>query len=221
MMNIIFNFDRTLTTIEGPVELAKRKKIPEIATLTERAMEGEEPFEDVFRKRFQLYRPSLGDIKWLGEQYVANITPGAHELIQMIQAEGDQVFIVSAGYRGAILKVAQALGIPALHVCAVDIEFDAQGNFIGFDEGNILTTDRGLEMVLAEIARSGPSVYIGDSVRDLDAIGSVDLMIGYGGAKYRPAVEARAHVYIREPSLLAALPHIQALRTVSATPVFN
>src|SRR3990167_1453559 len=161
IINVIFNFDRTLTTLEGPAELARRKKLPEIAALTERAMEGEESFEDVFRKRFQLYRPTFRDLQWLGDQYVAHITPGARELISALDAEGHRSFIVSAGYRGAILKVAQVLGIPALNVCAVDIEFDGNGNFIAYDEGNILTTDRGVETVLAEIARSGPSIYVG------------------------------------------------------------
>lgn len=210
-LNVVFNFDSTLTSIEGPVELAKRLKVSGVEELTESAMSGRESFSQVFKKRFKLYKPSISDLRWLNKQYLAHITPGAGELIKALKQRGHRLYIVSASYRLATLGVARALGIPFLHVCAIDIDFDDNGRYKSYDESNILTTDDGLEIVLAEITKLGPTVYIGDSVRDMDALSVADLVIGYGGARYRPEVEKIADQYINDKSLMPALRWIDEL----------
>lgn len=207
--NIVFNCDSTLVTIEGPIEIARRKKINQIEDLTERAMRGEDSFYEVFRKRFDLYRPNLEDINWLGEEYIKNLTPGAKDLIKKIHSKGAQTYIVSAGYRPAILRLAKHLGIPAHHVCAVDIGFDKSGDYEACDLDNILTTDEGTKMVLAEIAKSGPTVYIGDSVRDMDAKEVIDLFIGFGGVRVRPEVKQKSEVFIDTPNILPVFDQIK------------
>lgn len=207
-LNIVFNFDSTLTTIEGPIELAKRLKVKGVEELTELAMSGKESFSDVFKKRFELYKPSVADLKWLSKQYSAHITPGAKELVAELKKRGHRLYIVSASYRLAMLGVAHELEIPFLHVCAVDIDFDDAGKYQSYDDSNILTTDDGLEIVLAEIAKLGPTVYIGDSVRDMDALKVAQLVIGFGGVTYRPEVEKLAHHYIQQQSLAPALKYI-------------
>lgn len=217
-LNVVFNFDSTLTSIEGPVELARHMRVKGVEELTELAMSGQESFSQVFAKRFTIYKPGIADLRWLGKQYLAYLTSGAHELTTKLTARGHRLFIVSAGYRLAILGVAHKLGIPSLQVCAVDIDFDDQGRYKAYDEGNILTTDDGLAIVLAEIAKLGPTVYLGDSVRDMDALTVADLVIGYGGARYRPQVEQRAHHYIKQPSLLPALRMIDHFATTVSSP---
>lgn len=218
--NVVFNCDSTLVKIEGPTELGRRKKITEIENLTERAMRGEDSFFDVFRKRFDLYRPTLEDINWLGDEYIKNLVDGTPELVQKLKDLGGQIYIVSAGYRPAILRLAKHLGVPAHHVCAIDISFDKSGNYEDCDLDNILTTDMGTKMVLAEIAKSGPTVYVGDSVRDLDAKDVVDLFIGFGGVKVRPVVKEKAEVFIESKSILPVLDAVKKylnLEDLSAT----
>lgn len=207
-INVVFNCDSTLVTIEGPTEIARRKKISEIENLTERAMRGEDSFYKVFRKRFDLYRPNLDDINWLGQEYINNLTLGAEELVKELQKNKVETYIVSAGYRPAILRLARHLGIPAHHVCAVDISFDRYGNYEACDLDNILTTDEGTKIVLAEIAKSGPTIYIGDSVRDMDSQGVVDLFIGYGGVRVRPEVKEKAEIFIESSNILPVMEHI-------------
>ncbi len=207
-LNVAFNVDSTLISIEGPVELAKRLKVKGVEELTELAMSGQESFSELFKKRFTLCQPSRADLEWLSEQYLAHITPGALELVKALHERKHRLYIVSASYRLAILSLAHQLGILLRRVCAVDIDFDDQGRYKAYDDGNILTTDEGLEIVLAEIAKQGPTVYIGDSVRDMDALKVVDLVIGYGGARHRPLVKQRAHHYINQSSLLPALGYI-------------
>lgn len=214
MANIIFNCDSTLVTIEGPDVLARRKGVKGVAELTERAMSGGESFADIFRRRFQLLAPSLADTQWLGSQYVQHVIPDAKATVSALQADGHCVFIVSASYRPAILQLARHLGIPSLNICAVDLDFSPTGEYRGYDEDNILTTDAGIQIVTAEIAKSGLTIYVGDSVRDLDALPSVDAFIGFGGTHYRSEVETRADFSIKAPTLL---PVVDFVRTFDAT----
>ncbi|MBI2590122.1 HAD-IB family phosphatase [Candidatus Berkelbacteria bacterium] len=209
IFNIAFNCDSTLVSIEGPVELARRLKVQGIDELTEQAMQGEASFTEVFRRRFELLQPSLPDVQWLGSRYLETIVPGAREVIQTLKDQGHRIYLIAPGYRTAILKLAKYLGIPSLNVCAVDIEFDSVGKYLSFDEDNILTTDEGIPMVLAEIAKLGPTIYIGDSVRDLDTRSVVDLFIGFGGVRFRQKVADEAEVYVKTPNFLPVLAHIQ------------
>ncbi|MBI4032462.1 HAD-IB family phosphatase [Candidatus Berkelbacteria bacterium] len=210
MANIIFNCDSTLVSIEGPDELARRKGVRGVAELTERAMSGDVSFSEVFRQRFQLLAPSLADIQWLGQQYVEHVIPDAKETVASLRADGHAVYIVSASYRPAILQLARCIGIPALNICAVDLDFSPTGVYRGYDEDNILTTDAGISMVTAEIAKLGPTVYVGDSVRDLDARDSVDAFVGFGGVRKRDRVAQESDLYISDPTLL---PVVEFVRT--------
>lgn len=212
MANIIFNCDSTLVTIEGPDELARRKGVRGVAELTERAMSGDESFAEVFRRRFELLAPTFAEIQWLGNQYVSQVIPDAKLTVQTLQAQGNAVYIVSASYRPAIRVLAKHLGIPSLHICAVDLEFSEDGSYLGYDEDNILTTDAGIQIVTAEIAKQGTTIYVGDSVRDLDAIVSVDAFVGFGGARRRPQVEAKSDLYISTPTLLPVVEFVQSFQ---------
>lgn len=210
MANVIFNCDSTLVSFEGPDELARKKGIKGVEELTERAMSGGESFAQIFKQRFELLSPTLEDIHWLGEQYIARIIPDAPSVIRQIQQDGHYVFIVSASYRPAILQLARYLGIPSLNICAVDLEFGPDGSYRGYDSDNILTTDAGIRIVSAEIAKLGPTFYVGDSIRDLDAIHSVDAFIGFGGVRYREEVKEQSDFYVDSPTLAPVVDFIRS-----------
>ncbi len=215
-VNVAFNFDSTLVTIEGPVVLAQRKGMDaeQVARIMEDALNSDESFRTVFERRFELYRPSLSDIAWLSDQYAENIVPGAKEAIDALKAMGCRIFIVSASYRPAILKTARALGISALGVCAVDLEFTADGQYRSYDADNVLITDEGQGMVLAEIGKSGPVIFVADAVRDLRQQSVVDCFIGFGGVRYNEIVKKKADTYIEGTSLG---PVVDAVQTFMAS----
>ena len=54
---------------------------PDIAKLTDAAMNGEIPLDQVYAKRLEMIRPSKDRVEQLGATYVASIVDGAKETI--------------------------------------------------------------------------------------------------------------------------------------------
>lgn len=192
---IFFDVDSTLVTIEGIDVLAGGN--PEIAKLTDSAMNGEIPLDEVYGKRLEIIRPSLDDVQELGVTYVRSLVDGAQAAIATLKANGAIVHLVTAGIEQAILPLADALGITRRNVHAVSLMFDAEGRYQDFDRRSFLTRPGGKEIVVRDIrARShGKTAFVGDGISDLETKPAVDLFIGFGGVVVRPRVKENAHVY--------------------------
>ena len=193
---VFFDVDSTLVTIEGIDVLADGN--PEIAKLTEAAMNGEIPLDQVYGKRLAMIRPSKTAVEQLGETYVRSLVDGTKETIAALQDNGAVVHLVTAGIGQAILPLAAALGIAPRKVHAVALTFDADGNYKDFDRRSFLTRPGGKELVVRDVcARShGKAAFIGDGVSDLEAKPAVDLFIGFGGVVVRPRVKENADLYV-------------------------
>ena len=193
-----FDVDSTLVTIEGIDVLAGGS--PEIARLTEAAMNGEIPLDQVYGKRLELIRPSQDAVEQLGATYVRSLVDGAKKTIAALQSEGVVVHLVTAGIGQAILPLAAALNIAPRNVHAVTLTFDADGNYQDFDRRSFLTRPGGKELVVRDVrARShGKAAFVGDGVSDLEAKPAVDLFIGFGGVVVRPRVKENADLYVTD-----------------------
>lgn len=194
--HIFFDADSTLVTIEGIDVLASGNR--EIAALTDAAMNGEIPLDDVYGKRLDIIRPTRAAVDELGATYVRSVVDGAQETIGALQRDGAVVYIVTAGIAQAILPLAAALGIPERNVRAVSLRFDANGAYEDFDRRSFLTRAGGKELVVRDIrARAhGKAAFIGDGVSDLEARPAVDLFIGFGGVVVRPRVKENADRFV-------------------------
>ncbi|MGZ8867131.1 MAG: HAD-IB family phosphatase [Thermoanaerobaculia bacterium] len=205
---VFFDVDSTLVTIEGIDELANGN--PEIARLTQAAMNGDVSLDEVYAKRLEIIRPSLDRVRELGEQYRSSLVPGAEETIRSLRGAGVTVHLVTAGVEQAILPLAHHLGIDERLVHAVRLRFDVNGAYRDFDRRSFLAKPGGKELVVHDVrARSkGRAAFVGDGVSDLEARPAVDLFIGFGGVAVRPRVRDHADVYVTEPDLRAVLPHL-------------
>lgn len=193
-----FDVDSTLVTIEGIDVLADGN--PEIAKLTDAAMNGEIPLDQVYAKRLEMIRPSKDRVEQLGATYVQSLVGGATETIATLQDNGVIVHLITAGIEQAIVPLANALHVNPRNVHAVKLTFDASGNFADFDRRSFLTRTGGKELVVRDIrARThGKAAFIGDGVSDLEARPAVDLFIGFGGVVVRPRVKENADFYITD-----------------------
>ena len=202
---VFFDVDSTLVTIEGIDELAGGN--PEIARLTEAAMNGEVPVGEVYGKRLDIIRPTRDAIARLGERYRNSLTPGAAEAIEKLRSAGAQIHLVTAGIEQAILPLAARLGIPERAVHAVALRFDEKGNYADFDRQSPLTRSGGKEIVVRDIrARSkGKAAFVGDGVTDLETAPAVDLFIGFGGVHVRPRVKDNAGAFATDFASVAGL----------------
>ncbi len=196
--NVFFDVDSTLVTIEGIDVLARGDS--SIAKLTEAAMNGQIPVDEVYGRRLELIRPKRVEVEALGRQYLVSMVEGAEDGIARIREAGAQVHLVTAGIAQAIEPLAARLGIPARAVHAVALMFDDGGNYADFDRKSPLVRSGGKAIVVRDVrARTkGNAAFVGDGVTDLETKPAVDLFIGFGGVHVRPRVKENADVYVTD-----------------------
>lgn len=206
---IIFDCDSTLSAIEGVDELARRRGAEIFAAseaMTRDAMEGKIAVEDVFGQRLALIRPRRDEMADVGRMYLEQIEPTALATINTLKAAGWTPLILSGGFRPVIAPLALHLGIDRVE--AVDLYFDAAGNYTGFDDQFPSTRSGGKPVRIAELKRElqpARVVMVGDGVSDLETKPVVDLFVGFGGYTVRTRVKAGAHAFITRLSELPAL----------------
>jgi phosphoserine phosphatase len=193
---VFFDVDSTLVTIEGIDVLADGN--PEIARLTDAAMNGEIPLDQVYARRLEMIRPTRDAVEQLAQRYIASLVDGAAETIRTLKDAGVQVHLVTAGIAQAIQPLASHLGVPQRAVHAVALRFDERGEYEDFDRRSFLTRPGGKELVVRDVrARThGKAAFVGDGVSDLEAKPAVDLFIGFGGVCVRERVRDNAAVYV-------------------------
>jgi phosphoserine phosphatase len=203
---VFFDVDSTLVTIEGIDVLAFGNA--EIARLTDAAMNGEIPLDEVYARRLELIRPSRSQIEALGEQYVASMVDGAEETIETLRGGGAHIHLVTAGIAQAIAPLAERLRIRNVH--AVALRFGDDGQYVDFDRRSLLARSGGKELVVRSVlSRSkGSSAFVGDGVTDLETKPVVTRFIGFGGVHVRAKVKENADVYVEAPTLKAVLPYL-------------
>lgn len=204
---VFFDVDSTLVTIEGIDELAGGN--PEIARLTEAAMNGEIPLDQVYGRRLEIIKPSRAAIDRLARRYLSSLVEGAEETIATLKKNGTQVHLITAGIAQAIAPLAQQLAVP-MH--AVSLQFGENGDYVGYDRRSFLTRSGGKELVARDVrARThGRAAFVGDGITDLEARPAVDLFIGFGGVHSRPRVRENADVFVDQPRLTAVLRHLMS-----------
>jgi phosphoserine phosphatase len=199
---VVFDCDSTLSALEGIDELAADHR-EEIAALTDRAMRGELALESVYGARLDLIRPHRDAVETLADAYIASAIPDAHETVQALHAGGVAVHILSGGFQQAIVPFAAWLGIAAENVRAVELRFDAEGHYTGFDATSPLTRSGGkrtmFEVWQPPLPR--PVLMVGDGITDLEARPAVDHFVAFAGVAARAEVIASADTVLHTPSL--------------------
>ena len=204
---VVFDCDSTLTAIEGIEELAREHRA-EVEALTEEAMRGEIPLEQVYGRRLELVRPARGRVLALGQRYIEELVPDARETVAALQAAGVQVRIISGGLKPAVLILARALGIADNAVDAVDVYFDEQGVYTGFDVSSPLAKSGGKRILVESWDEKVPRpvMLVGDGATDQEAQPAVAAFVAFAGVAYRATVVKTADFVIKEKSLAGVLP---------------
>lgn len=201
---VVFDCDSTLVRIEGIDELAGPFRA-EVAALTDAAMRGEVPLQEVYGRRLSLIRPTRMQVDAIGQRYVDTLMPDAREVVAALLWLTKDVRIVSGGVRPAVDAVAAELGIAADQVAAVGLRFDAAGEYAGFEDDSPLAASGGKARVLAGWDLPRPALLVGDGATDREARPAVDAFAAYMGVEFRPAVAAGAEHVLRAESLAPVL----------------
>jgi phosphoserine phosphatase len=204
---VIFDCDSTLSALEGIEELAAEHRA-EVAALTDAAMRGAIPLEEVYGRRLALASPTRDQVEALGRRYIEALVPDARETVAALRAEGIDVRILSGGLLPAIRILARHLGLDDDAVAAVDLYFDAEGRYTGYDAGSPLAYAGGKRVMIERWAPGlrRPVLLVGDGATDLEAKPVVDAFVAFAGVVERPAVVQAADVVVRARSLAPILP---------------
>jgi phosphoserine phosphatase len=206
---VIFDCDSTLSALEGIEELATEHR-REVETLTDAAMRGEVPLEEVYGRRLELIRPSREAVEALIPRYIDGLVDDAAATVAALLAAGVDVRIVSGGLLPAVRGLAHHLGIAESAVSAVGVRFAGDGTYAGFDEEAPAARAGGKAEIVrrwkAEAGLASPIMLVGDGATDLEARPEVDLFVAYAGVVARPEVVDAAPVVIRSRSLAPLLP---------------
>jgi phosphoserine phosphatase len=202
--SVVFDCDSTLSTIEGIDELSGPFRA-QIQALTEAAMQGTVPLEEVYGRRLELIRPTRARLDQVGREYVRTLVPHARETVAALRWLGKTVRIVSGGLLPAVLAAAAELGVPPTEVAAVGIHFDGDGAYAGFDRDSPLARSGGKAQVIRAWNLPRPALLVGDGATDAEARPAVDAFAAYMGVAFRPAVAEAADHVLRGASLAPVL----------------
>lgn len=180
---IAFDCDSTLSSIEGVDELARiagDQIFKEVEDLTNQAMDGKVPVEEVFTRRLDLIQPTRSQCEEVGKMYLQTVEPTAKATIAHLQEQGWECLIISGGFEPCIAPLAAELGISRVE--AVPLFFDESGKYLGYDDDYPTTRSGGKPEIIRSIrANMGPNkfVMVGDGVSDLETTPEVNIFIGF------------------------------------------
>lgn len=202
---LVADMDSTMIGQECIDELADYAgKRREIAALTERAMQGDLPFEPALRERVRLLAGLPHSV--IGEILAARIrpTPGAAILVATMRRHGAHAALVSGGFSAFTVAVAAMLGFDSQHANVLVVGDD--GRLTGAIAEPVLGKEAKLATLVSLRRQLGldaaDTLAIGDGANDLAMVEAAGLGIAY---RAKPALAAAADACIDHADLTAVL----------------
>ncbi len=206
--SVVLDVDSTVSAIEGIDWLAERRDAgiaATIAALTADAMDARVSLDEVYGRRLSIIRPTRSEIAELGFVYIATALPGVREAVARWHASGVRVVLVSGGLRDAILPLAAWLGLDALDVHAVDLEYDGADVAIGVRQPALLARRGGKPTVVSSLRLPRPLLAIGDGATDAELVPHVDRFLAFTGVVRRENVVSEAAGEVNDFAALTPL----------------
>jgi phosphoserine phosphatase SerB len=206
---IFFDCDSTLSSIEGIDELARfrgEETFREVEQLTNAAMNGQVPLNDVFRRRMEIIRPDQAACDAVAQQYIDTIVSGVEQTLAELRAQGWMIAIISGGFAPLIRPLADKLGIAFIE--AVPLHLDDSGNYHSYGSDYPTTRNGGKPEIIREWKNAllpTLTVMVGDGMSDCETIPEVDCFIGFGGVVAREKVRLTAPNFVTDFSEISQI----------------
>lgn len=199
----VSDMDSTMIMAECIDELADFAGLkPQIAAITERAMQGELDFESALRERVMLLRNlSETAIAECLETRIAPM-PGARVLVETLKSKGCRTVLVTGGFHQFADPVAEQLGFEMVVANRLEV---AGGALTGGLVGGI--TDSGVKraVLLDEAARIGEgavTLATGDGANDIPMLEAATYGLAYAA---KPKARAAADGWVDRGDLTGVL----------------
>lgn len=209
MKIIFFDCDSTLTPLEGIDELARLQGdalFKEVENLTNAAMNGKVPITEVFGRRLKIIQPGTDTVKKVAQLVLETVEPTAKATIEALKENGWTPMIISGGLTQVIEPLAEFLGISDIH--AVDLRFNEDGSYAGFDTDAPPTRNGGKPEIVASLRKQlqpEKIVMVGDGISDLEVQSVADQFIGFTRYVAREKVVQEADTCITSLDQLVSL----------------
>ncbi len=201
---LVADMDSTMIEIECIDELADYAGIkPQIAEITERAMQGELDFAAALKERVALLEglPETTVEQCLRER--VTLMPGATTLIRTMRKQGAECVLVSGGFMHFVGPVAERIGFNKGYANRLEI---ADGKLTGAVEGPIVDSSFKRNMLEEWLVRLDlpreASLAVGDGANDIPMIEAAGTGYAYHA---KPKARAAADVAVNYGDLTALL----------------
>lgn len=188
---VVMDMDSTLIRIEVIDELARAAGVgPQVAQITERAMQGEMDYDESLRQRVSLLKGL--DVKVL-DQIAADLplTEGAETLVRVLKRLGYRIAVISGGFSRAADALKRRLSLDYAFSNNLEIE---QGKLTGKVVGPIVNANRKAELLELIAQLEGvvldQVIAVGDGANDILMLERAGLGIAFRAkSKLREAAD--------------------------------
>ena len=201
---LLADMDSTIIGCECVDEIADFVGVkPEVAAITERAMQGDIAFEAALRERVALLAGlPVAKLEEVYQQRV-RLNPGAEVMVRTMAAAGAATALVSGGFTFFADRVAAAAGFGQARA---NVLVDRDGVLTGEVAAPILGADAklaALNEISAQIgAAPSQALAVGDGANDLPMLRAAGLGVAY---RAKPVVAAEAKARLDHSDLTALL----------------
>ena len=199
----VSDMDSTMIMAECIDELADFAGIkPQIAAITERAMQGELDFVSALRERVALLRdlPESAIAECLASRIA--MMPGAKVLVETLKSRGCRTVLVTGGFHQFADPVAEELGFERVVANCLEV---AEGKLTGGLVGPIVDSSVKRAVLLEEVARLGEgtiSLATGDGANDIAMLEAATYGLAFAA---KPKARAAADGWIDRGNLTGVL----------------
>ena len=173
--NYIFDFDSTLTRVEALDVLAeitltnnpeKETIIQEIIDITNLGIDGEISFTESLERRIKLLNANKADLSNLVGALKKQVSKSIERNKEFFEDFAADIYVISCGFKEFIDPIVKEYNIPSERVFANTFEFAKDGEIIGFDADNVLSTHNGKIQCIKNMNLEGEVQVIGDGYSD-------------------------------------------------------
>lgn len=173
----VIDFDSTFTKVEAFDVLAdislkdhpdREKRKQQIISITNQGMDGSLSFRESLEQRIALLQPNRRHLEQLVLVLRGMVSESFKRNKDFFQEYAGHIYIISNGFHAFIDPIVTEYGVKPENIFANRFHFDEQGQVIGFDKENPLSSNNGKVEQLKQLNLPGDVYVIGDGYTDYE-----------------------------------------------------